>query len=79
MADNAFSDDSAPPPPRSNNPPAPPITRHVEVDQGLVDWADLFHGHLANQHGVEIKSRTGSATHFTFRGQTFSVHVQRTG
>ncbi len=79
MADNAFSDDSAPPPPRSNNPPQTPVTRHAPVDQGLNDWAELVHGHLANQNGVEITAKEGAAVHFKFRGQTFSVHVHRTG
>lgn len=56
----------------------PPVTRAVPVDEGLVAWADLLHGTLVSQTGVEITRKQGASVQFKFRGQTFSVSVQRT-
>jgi hypothetical protein len=53
-------------------PPPPP------VDEGLAAWADLIHGQLVTQSGVEIVGKAGGSVHFRFRGQTFAVHIQRT-
>jgi len=52
-------------------PPPPP------VDEGLAAWGNLVHDHLVAQNGVEIIGKAGGSVHFKFRGQTFSVQIQR--
>ena len=60
-------------------PQAPPPPRPAPVDEGIAAWGKLVHDHLRLQSGVEIVGTSGGSTHFKFRGQTFAVHVHRTG
>ena len=57
-----------------NRPQEPGV---AQVDEGLAHWANLFHSHLATQAGVEIVGKHGGTVNFKFRGQTFSVSIQR--
>jgi hypothetical protein len=52
-------------------PPAP------AVDEGLASWANLVQQSLVTQSGVEIVGKDGGSVHFRFRGQEFSIYVQR--
>lgn len=69
------------PPDESPNPPPPsrPPTTPGNVDEGLAAWANLVHGNLGMQSGVEIVGMTGGSVRFKFRGQEFMVTIQRSG
>jgi hypothetical protein len=56
----------------------PLVNRAPPVDAGLLVWAKTLASALTAQQGVEIIGSSGGSTHFRFRGQTFSVTVQRT-
>jgi hypothetical protein len=55
----------------------PPPKAAKAVDEGLAAWANLINDHLVAQSGVEVIGKAGGSVHFRFRGQTFTVHVQR--
>jgi hypothetical protein len=58
--------------------PILPAQSAVQVDEGLVAWANLVHDNLIHQNGIEVLGRSGGSFHFRFRGQTFAVTIQRT-
>jgi hypothetical protein len=54
--------------------PPPPLS---QVDEGLAAWGNLVRDHLVAQSGVEIVGKDGGSVHFRFRGQEFSIYIQR--
>jgi hypothetical protein len=55
----------------------PPPKAAPAVDEGLSAWANLVRDHLTAQSGVEIVGKDGGSVHFKFRGQEFSMYIQR--
>jgi hypothetical protein len=58
-------------------PTHPPPPKVKEVDEGISAWANLVRDHLVTQSGVEIVGKNGGSVHFRFRGQEFSIYIQR--
>jgi hypothetical protein len=58
--------------------PILPVHSAAPVDEGLAAWANLVRDQIGMQGGVEMIGAAGGSVQFRFRGQTFSVTIQRT-
>lgn len=47
-------------------------------DEGLASWGKVVQSALMAVNGVELSGTQGSSVYFSFRGQSFAVHIQRT-